>query len=128
MIPVVTDPKKAAGALNWAVAEMEKRYKLFAEYNVRDLKGFNAKVEKGETGEEIKKKLPQIVIIIDELADLMMVAPGEVEGAICRACTACQSSRASSCRCNPETVGKRYYRTDQGKYAVQNCFFCYIRR
>ena len=84
MIPVVTDPKKAAGALNWAVAEMEKRYKLFAEYNVRDLKGFNARVEKGETGEEIKKKLPQIVIIIDELADLMMVAPGEVEGAICR--------------------------------------------
>ena len=84
MIPVVTDPKKAAGALNWAVAEMEKRYKLFAEYNVRDLKGFNAKVERGETGEEVKKKLPQIVIIIDELADLMMVAPGEVEGAICR--------------------------------------------
>ena len=84
MIPVVTDPKKAAGALNWAVAEMEKRYKLFAEYNVRDLKGFNAKVEKGETGDEIKKKMPQIVIIIDELADLMMVAPGEVEGAICR--------------------------------------------
>ena len=84
MIPVVTDPKKAAGALNWAVVEMEKRYKLFADYNVRDLKGFNAKVEKGETGEEIKKKLPQIVIIIDELADLMMVAPGEVEGAICR--------------------------------------------
>ncbi len=84
MIPVVTDPKKAAGALNWAVVEMEKRYKLFAEYNVRDLKGFNAKVEKGETGEEIKKKLPQIVIIIDELADLMMVAPGEVENAICR--------------------------------------------
>ena len=63
---------------------MEKRYKLFAEYNVRDLKGFNAKVERGETGEEVKKKLPQIVIIIDELADLMMVAPGEVEGAICR--------------------------------------------
>ena len=84
MIPVVTDPKKAAGALNWAVAEMEKRYKLFAEYNVRDLKGFNKKVERGETGEEIKKKLPQIVIIIDELADLMMVAPGEVEGSICR--------------------------------------------
>ena len=84
MIPVVTDPKKAAGALNWAVAEMEKRYKLFADYNVRDLKGFNEKVERGETGEEVKKKLPQIVIIIDELADLMMVAPGEVEGSICR--------------------------------------------
>ncbi|HJA13445.1 MAG TPA: DNA translocase FtsK [Candidatus Mediterraneibacter merdipullorum] len=84
MIPVVTDPKKAAGALNWAVAEMEKRYKLFAEYNVRDLKGFNAKVERGETGEEHLKKMPQIIIIIDELADLMMVAPGEVEGSICR--------------------------------------------
>ena len=84
MIPVVTDPKKAAGALNWAVAEMEKRYKLFAEYNVRDLKGFNEKVLRGETGEDAKKKLPQIIIIIDELADLMMVAPGEVERAICR--------------------------------------------
>ena len=84
MIPVVTDPKKAAGALNWAVDEMEKRYKLFAEYNVRDLKGFNEKVLRGETGEDAEKKLPQIIIIIDELADLMMVAPGEVEGAICR--------------------------------------------
>lgn len=84
MIPVVTDPKKAAGALNWAVAEMEKRYKLFAEYNVRDLKGFNEKVLRGETGEDAEKKLPQIIIIIDELADLMIVAPGEVEGAICR--------------------------------------------
>lgn len=84
MIPVVTDPKKAAGALNWAVAEMEKRYKLFAEYNVRDLKGYNEKVQNGQTGDEAAKKLPQIVIIIDELADLMMVAPGEVEGAICR--------------------------------------------
>ena len=84
MIPVVTDPKKAAGALNWAVAEMEKRYKFFAEYNVRDLKGFNEKVLRGETGEDAEKKLPQIIIIIDELADLMMVAPGEVEGAICR--------------------------------------------
>ncbi len=84
MIPVVTDPKKAAGALNWAVAEMEKRYKLFADYNVRDLKGFNEKIEHGGAKEEGQKKLPQIVIIIDELADLMMVAPGEVEGAICR--------------------------------------------
>lgn len=84
MIPVVTDPKKAAGALNWAVAEMEKRYKLFAEYNVRDLKGFNEKVLRGETGEDAEKKLPQIIIIIDELADLMMVAPGEVEESICR--------------------------------------------
>ncbi|MGL6199498.1 MAG: DNA translocase FtsK 4TM domain-containing protein [Lachnospiraceae bacterium] len=86
MIPVVTDPKKAAGALNWAVAEMEKRYKLFAEYNVRDLKGYNEKVENLNLPEESEKpeKMPQIVIIVDELADLMMVAPGEVEGAICR--------------------------------------------
>lgn len=84
LIPVVTDPKKAAGALNWAVAEMEKRYKLFAEYNVRDLKGFNDKIGHLETSEEAPKKMPQIVIIVDELADLMMVAPGEVEGAICR--------------------------------------------
>ena len=86
MIPVVTDPKKAAGALNWAVAEMTKRYQLFAEYNVRDLKGYNDKIEAIEAAESEDKpeKMPQIVIIVDELADLMMVAPGEVEGAICR--------------------------------------------
>lgn len=84
LIPVVTDPKKAAGALNWAVAEMEKRYKLFADYNVRDLKGFNEKIEQLEPGDGVPKKMPKIVIIVDELADLMMVAPGEVEGAICR--------------------------------------------
>lgn len=86
MIPVVTDPKKAAGALNWAVAEMTKRYQLFAEYNVRDLKGYNDKIESIKDIEDERKpvKLPQIVIIVDELADLMMVAPGEVEEAICR--------------------------------------------
>ena len=86
MIPVVTDPKKAAGALNWAVMEMTKRYQLFAEYNVRDLKGYNAKVESISDIEDENKpqKMPQIVIIVDELADLMMVAPGEVEDAICR--------------------------------------------
>lgn len=79
LIPVVTDPKKAAGALAWAVQEMEKRYHLFAEKGVRDLKGYN-KAMKSET----LGKLPQIVIIIDELADLMMVAPKDVEDAICR--------------------------------------------
>lgn len=86
MIPVVTDPKKAAGALNWAVAEMNRRYQLFAEYNVRDLKGYNDKVENIKDIDDPNKaqKLPQIVIIVDELADLMMVAPGEVEEAICR--------------------------------------------
>lgn len=85
-IPVVTDPKKAAGALNWAVAEMTERYNKFAEYGVRDLKGYNAKVAAIEDIEDETKpqKMPQIVIIVDELADLMMVAPGEVEDAICR--------------------------------------------
>ena len=85
-IPVVTDPKKAAGALNWAVAEMTKRYKLFADYNVRNLQGYNEKIKGIEHIEDENKpeKLPQIVIVVDELADLMMVAPGEVEDAICR--------------------------------------------
>ena len=86
LIPVVTDPKKASGALNWAVAEMMDRYEKFAKYNVRDLKGYNEKVARTEDIDDENKpqKLPQIVIIIDELADLMMVAPGEVEDAICR--------------------------------------------
>ena len=86
LIPVVTDPKKAAGALNWAVAEMTRRYQLFAEYQVRNLQGYNDKVKSIEMLEEDDKpqKLPQIVIIVDELADLMMVAPGDVEDAICR--------------------------------------------
>ena len=86
LIPVVTDPKQAAGALQWGVSEMMARYEKFAEFNVRDMKGFNAKIEEREAkGEEnLPKKLPQIVIIVDELADLMMVAPGEVEEAICR--------------------------------------------
>lgn len=86
MIPVVTDPKKAAGALHWGVSEMTDRYNKFAEFGVRDLKGYNKKVEsiKDIPGEERPKKLPQIVIIVDELADLMMVAPGEVEESICR--------------------------------------------
>lgn len=79
LIPVVTDARKAAGALNWAVQEMTKRYKMFADNNVRDLKGYNELAElQGE------KKLEQIIIIVDELADLMMVAPRDVEDAICR--------------------------------------------
>ena len=86
MIPVVTDPKKAAGALHWAVSEMTERYQKFADAGVRDLKGYNAKIESLPTidGEPKPEKLPQIVIIVDELADLMMVAPGDVEEAICR--------------------------------------------
>ncbi len=86
LIPVVTDPKKASGALNWAVAEMMDRYQKFAQYNVRNLQGYNAKVEaiKDIEDENKPQKMPLIVIIVDELADLMMVSPGEVEDAICR--------------------------------------------
>lgn len=86
LIPVVTDPKKASGALNWAVAEMDDRYRKFAQFNVRNLQGYNEKIKtmSGLPEEERPQKMPQIVIIIDELADLMMVVPGEVEDAICR--------------------------------------------
>ena len=80
IVPVVTDPRKAAGALGWAVLEMEKRYKFFAENDVRNLAGFNELAEKRDD----LMKMPQMVIIIDELADLMMTAPGEVEDSICR--------------------------------------------
>ncbi|WP_027307488.1 DNA translocase FtsK [Caloramator sp. ALD01] len=80
LIPVVTEPKKAASALYWAVNEMTQRYKLFAENNVRNIEGYNKLMEDIDS----TKKLPQIVIIIDELADLMMVSPNDVEDAICR--------------------------------------------
>ena len=80
LIPVVTDPKKAAGALQWAVYEMMKRYKLFSERNVKDLAGYNALAAADET----LKKLPSVVVVIDELADLMLVAAKEVEESICR--------------------------------------------
>ncbi len=80
LIPVVTDPKKAAGALNWAVQEMINRYKLFADKGVRDLKGYNAMLKANDE----QGILPQVVIIVDELADLMMAAPNDVEDAICR--------------------------------------------
>ena len=99
LVPVVTDPRKAAGALNWAVNEMLKRYKIFAEYNVRDLQAYNHMVSQAKAAAQKAAKLgtpveenqaahqepmPQIVIIIDELADLMMAAPNEVEDSICR--------------------------------------------
>ena len=80
LVPVVTDPRKAAGALAWAVSEMLKRYKMFAECNVRDLTGYNNYCKKNED----RQPMPQVVIIIDELADLMMAAPNEVEDSICR--------------------------------------------
>ena len=86
LIPVVTDPKQASAALHWGVAEMTDRYQKFADHNVRDLKGYNKKVEeqRAKGDPTAPDKLPQIVIIVDELADLMMVSPGEVEESICR--------------------------------------------
>ena len=84
LIPVVTDPKKAAGSLNWAVNTMMERYNKFAEIGAKDLKSYNARVENLPYESEQHKKMPQIIIIIDELADLMMVAQSEVEDAICR--------------------------------------------
>lgn len=88
LIPVVTDPKKAAGALQWAVTEMMKRYRSFAEVGVRDLKSYNALAERTEG----MKKMPSVVVVIDELADLMLVAAKEVEESICRVA---QMGRAS---------------------------------
>lgn len=83
LVPVVTEPRKAAGALGWAVEEMEKRYKMFADRGVRDLEGYNKFVDALKDEPEVKK-MPHIVIIIDELADLMMTAPHEVEDSINR--------------------------------------------
>ena len=80
LIPVVTDPKKAAGALQWAVFEMMKRYKLFSEHGVKDLAGYNALARQDEE----LKTMPTVVVVIDELADLMLVAAKEVEESICR--------------------------------------------
>lgn len=86
LIPVVTDPKKAAGALQWAVFEMMKRYKAFSENGVKDLASYNALAEQAQPDEngEKMKKLPSVVVVIDELADLMLVAAKEVEDSICR--------------------------------------------
>ncbi len=85
MIPVVKDPKKASAALSWAVAEMTGRYQKFADAGVRDIKSYNAKMDKLTDKQDPEyQKMPQIVIIVDEFADLMMVAPGEVEDSVCR--------------------------------------------
>jgi len=100
LIPVVTDPKKAAGALAWAVQEMVNRYSLFAQKNVRDIKGYNEAISK-EGGAE---KLPQIVIIIDELADLMMCSPKDVEDAICRLAQMARAARNAFSNCNAKTI------------------------
>ena len=86
LLPVVTDPKKAAGSLHWAVSEMDDRYGKFTTYGVRDIEGYNAKIRQiaSVADDQKPEKMPYIIIIIDELADLMMVAPGDMETAICR--------------------------------------------
>ena len=125
LIPVVTDPKKASGALNWAVAEMTDRYKKFADCNVRDLKGYNEKIDKlADIPDDKKpKKLPQIVIIVDELADLMMVAPGEVEESICRLAQLARAAGIHLVIATQRSVGECYHRSDQGQYAVSRIAF-----
>ena len=112
LIPVVTDPKKAAGALAWAVQEMVNRYHLFAEKNVRDIAGYNEALEKEGT----EGKLPQIVIIIDELADLMMVAKNDVEDAICRLAQMARAARNALSNCNTKTICRCNYRYNQSKH------------
>ena len=130
LIPVVTDPKKASGALNWAVAEMMDRYEKFAKFNVRDLKGYNEKVARTEDIEDENKpkKLPQIVIIIDELADLMMVAPGRGGGRHLPPGPAGQGGGHPSGDRDPAAVSKRHHRPDQGERAVQNRLLRILRR
>ena len=116
LIPVVTDPKKAAGALAWAVQEMDNRYNLFAEKGVRDLKGYNKALENEGMG-----ILPQIVIIIDELADLMMVAAKDVEDSICRLAQKARAARNAFGNCNTETISRCNNRINQGKCTIKNC-------
>ena len=113
LIPVVTDPKKAAGALAWAVQEMVNRYSLFAQKNVRDIKGYNEAISK-EGGAE---KLPQIVIIIDELADLMMCSPKDVEDAICRLAQMARAARNAFSNCNSKTISRCYYWYYKSQYS-----------
>ena len=115
LIPVVTDPSKAAAALAWAVQEMNDRYRKFAENSVRDLKSYNAKLEKNGQKDQM---LPQIVIIIDELADLMMAAPSQVEESICRLAQLARAGRNAPDRSDPASVSGHRHRTYQSEYSV----------
>ncbi len=121
LIPVVTDPKKAAGSLAWAVQEMENRYQLFAKKGVRDLKGYNATVDGVE-----HRALPQIIIIVDELADLMMVASKDVEDAICRLAQKARAARNAFSNCYTKTICRCNYRYYKSKCPFKNCI-CSIK-
>lgn len=130
LIPVVTYPKQASSALNWAVMEMGERYKKFAEVNVRNLTGYNEKVEEsiknGMEGEDFKK-LPQIVIIVDELADLMMVAPGEVEDAIVRLSQLARAAGIHLVIATQRPSVNVITGLDQSECTFKNCIFSIIR-
>jgi S-DNA-T family DNA segregation ATPase FtsK/SpoIIIE len=110
LVPVVTDAKKASGALGWAVSEMLQRYNKFSETGVRDIGGYNKYVEKHKDME----RMPQVCIFIDELADLMMAAPKEVEDSICRLAQMATCSGYASRYCNSASVRRRYYGSYQG--------------
>ena len=119
---VVANPKKAANALNWAVKEMERRYDLLSEVGVRDITGYNQKFDKGELQAELGEdreftRLPFILIVVDELADLMMVAPRDVEDAICRIAQMARAVGTAPGDRHAATVGQRDHRRDQGQRA-----------
>ncbi|MFR6086059.1 MAG: FtsK/SpoIIIE domain-containing protein [Oscillospiraceae bacterium] len=117
LIPVVTDPKKAAGALQWAVFEMMKRYKLFSEHGVKDLAGYNALARQDEE----LKTMPTVVVVIDELADLMLVVAKEVEESICRVAQMAVPPDASGHR-HPASLLRRHHRPDEGQYPSRIAF------
>ena len=113
LIPVVTDPKKAAGALQWAVTEMMRRYRLMADAGTRDLESFNhVAVSSGEF-----EKMPQIVVVIDELADLMLVAAKEVEESICRVAQMGRARHPSGHR-DAAAFVRRHHGSDEGEHPV----------
>lgn len=116
LIPVVTDPKKAAGSLQWAVTEMMRRYRMMADAGVRDLESYN-KQARASADDELEP-MPQIVVVIDELADLMLVAAKEVEESICRIAQMGRASGIPSCHRHAASVCGRYYRSDEGQHPL----------
>lgn len=117
LIPVVTDPKKAAGALQWAVTEMMRRYRLMADEGVRDLASYNKQAK--ATGEF--ETMPQIVVVIDELADLMLVAKKEVEESICRVAQMGRAAGHAPGYRDAASVCGRHYGSDEGEHPVSYC-------
>ncbi len=112
--PVVTEPKRAAAALKWAVEEMEKRYRVLSEEGVRDIETHNRNVEKLQTEDKWEKLLPYIVIVLDELADLMMIAPSEIKESI-RACRKRRGPRAYTSSSRRSALGRHRGRAYKGE-------------